>query len=95
MSAHDIERNKRYYFTNNLTPVRVYINYYANITEEDNNEKKINFPRPPTTYAKYNTGISKKFQQEVLNCQFMKETRSFIPNSAVRYLCSEKSAVPE
>ena len=30
ISAHDINREKRYYFTNELTPVRVYINYTNN-----------------------------------------------------------------
>ena len=79
--------SSNYYFTNKLTPVRVYINYYA-LPEDD--DKKVNFPRP-NTYSKYHSGISKKFQHEVINCQFMKETRSFIPNSAAKYLFSEQN----
>jgi hypothetical protein len=78
ISAHDINREKRYYFTNELTPVRVYINYTYN-------EEKIEIKK----FSDKDRGISKKFKKEISNMVFIQDTRSFIPSIAARYLLIE------
>ena len=64
MSAIDIQRDKRYYFTCDKTPVRVYIKY------EEEQEKRV----------KKGHSLSKKFSKEASNLIFIQETLSFIPN---------------
>jgi hypothetical protein len=76
ITAFDKQREKRYYFTNELTPVRVYIKYNQN----QNGKKFVNIAATPTIKEnnKFN-GVSEKFLKEVTNCRFIEETLSFIP----------------
>jgi hypothetical protein len=73
ITAFDKQRAKRYYFTNELTPVRVYIKY-------NENENRKNIAATPTTKENHKfNGISEKFLKEITNCRFIEETLSFIP----------------
>jgi hypothetical protein len=65
ITGRDNQREKRYYFTNELTPVRVYIKYES-IKMELLLRNKIK-------------GVSDKFQKEVASCRFIEETLSFVP----------------
>ena len=83
VSAHDTNREKRYYFTNKLTPVRVYINYSSNHKEHDNDKKAlVTINSANNQNATSKISVSEKFFKEISNMKFVKETLSFIPNSA-------------
>ena len=80
MTAFDKQRDKRYYFTNKLTPVRVYIKYDK---EHESAKKSKNSVTPSSNDYKDNKlpVISAKFLKETSTCRFIKETLSFIPIS--------------
>jgi hypothetical protein len=77
ITAFDKQREKRYYFTNELTPVRVYIKY----DKELDNQKKIPPNNREIDLKNKLSGISAKFSKEITNCRFIKETLSYIPIS--------------
>ena len=87
MTAFDKQREKRYYFTNELTPVRVYIKYDK---EHESTQKRnyLNTLCSTPTIKDENKfesiknklrNISEKFQKEISNCKFIEETLSFVP----------------
>ena len=69
ITGRDNQRERRYYFTNELTPVRVYIKY-------DHHNESIKMEYFLRNKIK---GISAKFQKEAANCKFIEDTLSFIP----------------
>jgi hypothetical protein len=78
VSAHDANRDKRYYFTNELTPVRVYINYNNKEPGEDDKHAFVPFN---TTNQNTKLRVSEKFLKEITSMKFVKETLSFIPSN--------------
>jgi hypothetical protein len=94
VSAYDVQRDKRYYFTNTLTPVRVYIKYdkQHNKTPLESAKKVKNVVDLATLklgnkinlqLLRYNVGVSKEFLKDASSMTFIKETLSFIPASAI------------
>ena len=88
MTAYDRQREKRYYFTNKLTPVRVYIRYDKEVEKKSyNNNSSLNFEAPAYKEGskmellnlRNKLGISSKFLKETSTMRFIKETLSFIP----------------
>jgi hypothetical protein len=77
ITAFDKQREKRYYFTNELTPVRAYIKY----DKELDNKKKSPSNNREIDLKNRLPGISAKFSKEITNCRFIKETLSYIPIS--------------
>ena len=75
ISAFDINREKRYYFTNNLTPVRVYVSYGGIHKEKEKENEKNIFTVNDTRIL-----VSDNFLHETAHMKFIKETLSFIPN---------------
>ena len=83
MTAFDKQREKRYYFTNHLTPVRVYIKYETvkiDKSPEGTPIKSAN--KRNQLFLRHSLGVSKKFLKEAANMRFVKETLSFIPTGS-------------
>lgn len=89
LSAYDLDRSKRYYFTSQITPVRVYVNYYEKkqITASSMFAKEYSEFKLDNLHAKklnvnllqYQLGVSKKFLKEASNLIFNKYSMSFTP----------------
>jgi hypothetical protein len=88
VSGSDKNRDKRFYFTRNVTPVRVYVRYEH--TGGSKSAKKLAATELPK-FAHYNgqklnanvlrntLGMSNKFIKEASNLVFVHESLSFIP----------------
>lgn len=77
-SAIDKDRAKRFYFTNSVTPVRVYISYENNSKNDKYNLETINGMKLGRSVL-FGIGLSPKFVDEAANFIFHKDTLSFIP----------------
>jgi hypothetical protein len=83
-SGFDKNREKRFYFTCQLTPVRVYVNYDRASSTMDcrlPNDKldEFNCRQLDASCLKSNFGISQKFIKDASEFYFLKETLSFVP----------------
>lgn len=83
-SGFDKNREKRFYFTCQLTPVRVYINYdkvSSSIDRRLPNEKldEFNCRQLSPTCLKSKIGLSQKFIKDASEYFFLTETLSFVP----------------
>jgi hypothetical protein len=95
-SGKDQNRNFRFYFTKNLTPVRVYINYASN----NNNNNDDNFLLLPSISEEYRQvkdslngrklsskvltnqlKLAPEFVQDASSLIFLKDSLSFVPSS--------------
>ena len=77
VSAYDLERWTRYYFTNDKTPVRCYIKYEY-VEKNEKHDTELNRETPINNNLFH---VSKEFVKETENLVFIEKTRSFIPNN--------------